>query len=32
MKALRKWYRSEVVQPVLVALFIFQVCSGLILL
>jgi hypothetical protein len=32
MKVLRKWYRSELVQPLLVALFIFQVCSGLILL
>ena len=31
MKVLRKWYRSELVQPLLVALFIFQVCSGLIL-
>jgi hypothetical protein len=32
MTVLRKWYRSELVQPLLVALFIFQVCSGLILL
>ncbi len=32
MKVLRKWYRSELVQPLLVALFVFQVCSGLILL
>ena len=32
MKALRKWYRSDVVQPVLVALFIYQVVSGVALL
>jgi hypothetical protein len=32
MDVLRKWYRSEVVQPVLIALILFQVASGLILL
>lgn len=31
MDALRKWYRSEVVQPLLVTLMLFQVLSGLIL-
>jgi hypothetical protein len=29
MNSLRKWYRSEVVQPVLVTLMLFQVVSGL---
>jgi hypothetical protein len=29
MNALRKWYRSEVVQPLLVALMLFQVVSGM---
>ena len=28
MKALRKWYRSELVQPLLVTLMLFQVVSG----
>ena len=28
MKSLRKWYRSDVVQPVLVTLMLFQVVSG----
>src|SRR5689334_8765966 len=32
MKALRKWYRSDIVQPVLVALFAYQVISGVALL
>lgn len=32
MKALRKWYRSDIVQPVLVALFAYQVVSGVALL
>ncbi|HZR03989.1 MAG TPA: hypothetical protein VFA81_12555 [Burkholderiales bacterium] len=32
MKALRKWYRSDIVQPILVALFIYQVVSGVALL
>ena len=32
MSTLRKWYRSELVQPVLVTLMLFQVVSGLILL
>jgi hypothetical protein len=32
MKALRKWYRSDVVQPLLVALFAYQVVSGVALL
>src|SRR5262249_23761059 len=32
MISLRKWYRSELVQPVLVTLMLFQVVSGLILL
>jgi hypothetical protein len=31
MSTLRKWYRSEFVQPVLVTLMLFQVASGLIL-
>jgi len=31
MISLRKWYRSELVQPVLVTLLLFQVVSGLIL-
>jgi hypothetical protein len=31
MFALRKWYRSEFVQPVLVTLMLFQVVSGVIL-
>jgi len=31
MSSLRKWYRSELVQPVLVALMLFQVVSGVIL-
>lgn len=31
MNLLRKWYRSEVVQPVLVTLILFQVVSGVIL-
>jgi hypothetical protein len=31
MNALRKWYRSELVQPVLVTLMLFQVVSGVIL-
>jgi hypothetical protein len=29
MNSLRKWYRSEVIQPVLVTLMLFQVVSGL---
>ena len=32
MITLRKWYRSELVQPVLVSLMLFQVVSGVILL
>ena len=32
MLALRKWYRSELVQPLLVTLMVFQVVSGTILL
>jgi hypothetical protein len=32
MKVLRKWYRSDIVQPVLVALFVYQVVSGVALL
>jgi len=32
MTSLRKWYRSEFVQPVLLTLILFQVVSGLILL
>jgi hypothetical protein len=32
MTTLRKWYRSEFVQPVLVTLMLFQVVSGVILL
>ena len=32
MITLRKWYRSELVQPVLVILMLFQVVSGVILL
>jgi len=32
MNTLRKWYRSEWVQPVLVTLMLFQVISGVILL
>lgn len=32
MSTLRKWYRSELVQPVLVTLVLFQVASGVILL
>jgi hypothetical protein len=32
MDVLRKWYRSEFVQPLLIALVLFQVASGLILL
>ena len=32
MIAIRKWYRSELVQPVLVTLMLFQVVSGVILL
>ena len=32
MKALRSWYRSELVQPVLVTLMLFQVASGVTLL
>jgi hypothetical protein len=32
MHTLRKWYRSELVQPVLVTLMLFQVVSGLILM
>ncbi len=32
MSSLRKWYRSEWVQPVLVTLMLFQVVSGVILL
>jgi hypothetical protein len=32
MLTLRKWYRSELVQPVLVILMLFQVVSGVILL
>jgi hypothetical protein len=32
MISLRKWYRSELVQPVLVTLMLFQVVSGIILL
>jgi hypothetical protein len=31
MNSLRKWYRSEVVQPVLVTLMLFQVVSGVVL-
>lgn len=31
MSTLRKWYRSELVQPVLVTLMLFQVASGVIL-
>src|SRR5215831_3530365 len=31
MTSLRKWYRSELVQPLLVALMLFQVVSGVIL-
>jgi hypothetical protein len=31
MNSLRKWYRSELVQPVLVTLMLFQVASGVIL-
>ena len=31
MNALRKWYRSDLVQPVLVTLMLFQVVSGVIL-
>ena len=31
MNALRKWYRSDLVQPVLVTLMMFQVVSGVIL-
>jgi hypothetical protein len=29
MNALRKWYRSEVIQPLLVTLMLFQVVSGM---
>jgi len=32
MTTLRKWYRSELVQPVLVTLMLFQVVSGTVLL
>ena len=32
MKSLRKWYRSDVVQPVMVTLILFQVVSGVTLL
>ena len=32
MKVLRKWYRSDIVQPVLVALLVYQVISGVALL
>jgi hypothetical protein len=32
MKVLRKWYRSDIVQPILVALFAYQVVSGVVLL
>jgi hypothetical protein len=32
MSTLRKWYRSELVQPVLVTLMLFQVVSGVMLL
>jgi hypothetical protein len=32
MKVLRKWYRSDIVQPILVALFVYQVLSGVVLL
>ena len=32
MVTLRKWYRSELVQPVLVTLMLFQMVSGVILL
>jgi len=32
MQSLRKWYGSEVIQPVLVTLMLFQVVSGVILL
>src|SRR5262249_12243509 len=32
MKSLRTWYRSELVQPVLVTLMLFQVASGVTLL
>ena len=32
MKVLRKWYRSEVVEPILVALMLFMVLSGALLL
>ena len=31
MSTLRKWYRSDLVQPVLVTLMLFQVVSGVIL-
>jgi hypothetical protein len=31
LNALRKWYRSELVQPLLVTLMLFQVVSGMIL-
>ncbi len=31
MEVLRKWYRSEPVQPVIVGLFVFQTVSGLLL-
>ena len=31
MISLRKWYRSELVQPVLVVLMVFQIVSGFIL-
>src|SRR5206468_5842625 len=32
MDLLRTWYRSDIVQPILVALFAFQLLSGLYLL
>jgi hypothetical protein len=32
MKVLRKWYRSDIVQPILVALFVYQVVTGVVLL
>jgi len=32
MNALRKWYRSGLIQPVLVTLMLFQVVSGVTLL
>jgi hypothetical protein len=32
MNTLRKWYRSELVQPVLITLMLFQLVSGVILL